>query len=398
VFGGVGPPPPVASDAPVETATHSEPQAEGLPPPDEKVDFRQVLIGLTPRVYITPIIIGINIVLFIIQILSGVNAVKPSIPDLCAWGADFGPLTLGGDWWRLLTSTFLHIGFLHILFNMLFLAGAGMLVERMVGHIGFLVLYLMSGLCGSLASLFIHPMLVSAGASGAIFGVYGALLGVLLLNRSGVPAKTLIQLRNQGLGFIAYNLVFGMTQPNIDTAAHIGGLLAGFLGGLVLSQPLTRQSLATRPLRNRGLCLLGVSLVIGGMIGVYAKHADLAKVANELTRLESDVDTLLERVNRAAEQAKQRTLSDDAMADILARDVLPEWRAMRSRLSQLKNVPEELKAYVRLFGEYLQVYQEAWEIFVQGLREGDDRKIQLGVNARKRADAIAQQMLNPSNK
>lgn len=260
----------------------SAPPAEDATSLGQLTEFQRTLAGLTPRVYVTPVFIGVNVLVFVLMTASGISLTQPTIPDLLRWGADFGPKAMTGEWWRLLTCIFVHIGIIHILLNMWVLATAGPLVERMVGNIGFLLLYLVAGLSGSLASLFWNPLLVSAGASGAIFGIYGALLGLLLRGYGSIPAKTLAQLRNSGLGFLFYNLLYGMMQATVDSAAHIGGLTGGFLCGLVLSQPFTPQALAGRPVRNALVSGLGVFLVITGAIGLYARHADTANLQLEL--------------------------------------------------------------------------------------------------------------------
>lgn len=262
----------------------SLPSESDLPPTelpqhsDRLVEFQQKLSKLTPRVYMTPVLIGLSTLVFILMVASGTNVITPNIPDLLRWGANFGPKTISGEWWRLLTCMFLHIGIVHLLFNMWVLVTVGPLVERMVGNVGFLLLYLSAGLVGSLASLFWNPLLVSAGASGAIFGVYGALLGLLLLNRGSIPAQALVQLRNSGLGFLFYNLVFGLMQPNIDSAAHLGGLIGGFLFGLVQSQPFTADALPRRGFRNLCVGVLCVTLVSLGAVGVSARHPGIAEM------------------------------------------------------------------------------------------------------------------------
>src|SRR5262245_31187047 len=152
-------------------------EALGLAPagPDEPAGrvegFHRALRTGTPRVYVTAALIGLNVAVFAAMLLDGVHPLSPTPLDLIDWVADFGPLTTHGQWWRLLTATFLHIGFFHLMFNMWALSAFGPLVERQVGNVGFLVLYLVAGLVGSVASLWWNPLLVSAGASGAIFGV-----------------------------------------------------------------------------------------------------------------------------------------------------------------------------------------------------------------------------------
>jgi membrane associated rhomboid family serine protease len=227
-------------------------------------------------VYVTPALVAVNVLVFVLMVASGVSLTEPTVEDLLSWGADYGPRTTGGEWWRTVTCLFVHIGVIHILLNMSVLAAAGPLVERMVGNVGFLVLYLVSGLCGSFVSLLWHPLTVCAGASGAIFGVFGALMGLLLRRRGSVPREALVRLRNSGLAFLLFNLVFGAMQTHVDTAAHVGGLAGGFLGGIVLSPAFGREARARRPVWNFLLGTIGVFLAVAGIIMFDAVHGDLA--------------------------------------------------------------------------------------------------------------------------
>jgi len=132
--------------------------------------------------FVTPILININILVFITMIISGVHFLFPDIQSLVEWGANFRPVTLSGQWWRLFTATLLHIGILHLLLNMYALFYIGLLLEPHLGKARFLVAYLISGITASVISLWWHEFTVSAGASGAIFGLYGVFLALLTTN------------------------------------------------------------------------------------------------------------------------------------------------------------------------------------------------------------------------
>jgi membrane associated rhomboid family serine protease len=158
--------------------------------------------------------------------------------QLVSWGSNVGQLTLGGQWWRLLTSMFLHGSLLHLLFNMVTLWQAGQLVERLFGTARFLALYVVAGLCGSLASVLWNPHVNSVGASGAIFGIIGGLLAFMQHKNSGVPPTVVKDLRGSLLPFLAFNLFAGYIYPHTDNAAHIGGLIGGWLAGHALARSL----------------------------------------------------------------------------------------------------------------------------------------------------------------
>lgn len=368
---------------------------EYRPPPsvpsNRSAEFARLLVELTPRVYVTPVLIGVNVLIFVAMAVSGVSFTSPAIADLVRWGADYGPQTLAGQWWRLFTCMFIHIGILHILLNMWALYAAGPLVERMIGNVGFLLMYIMAGLCGSLASLFWNPIAVSAGASGAVFGIFGCLLGLVLRGKGSIPTQTLSQLRSSGVSFLVINLVIGMVVPNIGMAAHLGGLAGGFLCGLVLSQPYTSSTRSGRLPRNLLLACLGSCLVAGGFMGVSTWHSGLVKVERELDQFGEVEKNSIDGFNAAVAKLNRQELSGQEFADLLERDVLPEWRAARERLSAVERIPASQQRRVELTLEYMLRWQEAWELFAQAYHEGSPDKMQKAMQKQQLAETAVQQ-------
>lgn len=175
---------------------------------------------------------------FALQLFFGVNPTNPTNQSLIAWGANFLPFSLGEAPWRLVTSLFLHIGFMHLLFNMFALYYFGQVAERMFGAVNFLALFLLSGVGGNLLNNFLglhsvmagEPPIISAGASGGIMGIGMALL---------VTALTKTSFNNFALNFrsllivMAINLGYGFLVGGIDNASHVGGAIVGGLLGLV---------------------------------------------------------------------------------------------------------------------------------------------------------------------
>ncbi len=184
---------------------------------------------------VTITLIAINLMVFAAMVISGVSFTEPTPLDAIKWGADFGPLTVGeGQWWRLLTSCFVHFGIIHIAFNMYVLYQIGSFVQITFGRARYLIIYFVAGLSGSVVSLWIHPQSVGAGASGAIFGLYGAVFGFLLRERRSLNPAVMKSIGKSAGIFILYNLVFGIMSRTTDVSAHLGGLLAGFLAGIAL--------------------------------------------------------------------------------------------------------------------------------------------------------------------
>jgi rhomboid protease GluP len=185
---------------------------------------------------ITYLIIGINVIIYIFSALFSRDIIDMNMQTLVDMGALYGPLTvLKGEWWRLFTAMFLHGGMTHILMNMfsLYLIGRGM--EMYFDTKSYLTIYLFSGLLGGLASLYMHPNSVGIGASGAIFGVFGALAGFFLAHRDKIAAHSKAFMKDFAV-VLGINLVLGLSIPSIDVSAHIGGLIIGLIGGYVISK------------------------------------------------------------------------------------------------------------------------------------------------------------------
>ncbi len=187
-----------------------------------------------PAIYL--VILGINALVFMILVAKGADPIWPDWRQMIAWGANYAPATLNGQPWRLFTSMFLHLGVIHLVANGYMLVVLGRIVEWDFGSLRFTLIYLLSGLFGSLASALLvtaTDIKVSAGASGALMGIAGACLahGLVsyLRNKQGLADSLIVPL----ILTISLNLAFGALVDGVDNACHIGGLLAGgVLGGI----------------------------------------------------------------------------------------------------------------------------------------------------------------------
>lgn len=235
--------------------------------------------------FITPLLILLNVLVYVLMTVSGVHFFQPETGDILRWGGNFRPSTLGGEWWRLITSCFVHIGILHLVLNMYALLFIGAMLEPLLGKWRYLMVYLVCGLGGSLASLWWNEAVVSAGASGAIFGLYGLFLA--LLSTSLVAMEQ----RKEMLGsigvFVVFNLFMGMKE-GIDNAGHIGGLASGLAGGYLLYPVLKEPAKTSR----KALVWLFPVLMIGvtafGFTQISNASGDFRKALEQFEPLEED--------------------------------------------------------------------------------------------------------------
>lgn len=180
---------------------------------------------------ITYIIIGICVFLFIMMYIFGNGSESTS--TLIKFGANYDLLTKSGEYYRLFTCMFLHIGIWHLLCNMYSLYIIGKEIENLYGKSKYLVIYVLSGLCGSILSIAFSHNTISAGASGAIFGLLGALLYFGYYYRTYLGAT----IRSSIIPVIILNLIIGLLTPGISNSAHIGGLVGGILVSMMVGVP-----------------------------------------------------------------------------------------------------------------------------------------------------------------
>jgi rhomboid protease GluP len=207
------------------------------------------------------VLCGINCAVYLAMCLGGVSFWDPTTRDLLIWGANNGTLVLHyGQWWRLVTAMFVHVGIIHIATNLWCLWNLGLLAEPLMGPLGVTAAYLMTGFAGNLLSVAAHPgvpggpaSVVGAGASGAVFGLAGVLIVLLKSPLLPLPKMELKKLRRSVIYFALLNLGIGLytavgpSPIKIDNMAHLGG----FLSGLALGLPLVPKIGAAKPFFER---------------------------------------------------------------------------------------------------------------------------------------------------
>jgi rhomboid protease GluP len=235
----------------------------------------------------TYILVGINCAVYVAMVLNRVSPSAPNVDQLMFWGADnAGAVLLLGEWWRIVTAMFVHVGFLHLALNMWCLWNLALLAEPLMGTMGVLAVYILTGAAGNLLSTFVnwwwfypdwaryHVLAVfpvGAGASGAVFGIAGALIVLLKSPRLPVPPSELRKLRKSVIYFAAINLFIGFAifigtavehaGMSIDNMAHLGG----FTSGLLFAAPMVPRLGSPRPMFHARL-RVAVVMVTGILV------------------------------------------------------------------------------------------------------------------------------------
>lgn len=314
---------------------------------------------LTPKqgFFMSPIIIVFCLLVFVSMVISGVHLVDPTIENLVAWGANFTTLTFQGQYWRLISNCFLHIGIIHLLFNMYALLYIGLLLEPIIGKWKLGFAFIITGIGGSLVSLGWHDMIVSAGASGAIFGLYGMYIALLLTNlidkerKNGILVSILI--------FVGYNLLLGL-RGGIDNAAHIGGLFSGILLGFSFYPALSGSQA-----KLKGLFIPGLTLIFILSCGFILLKSPKKSVIYE-TRLAEFVE--LEQIALSV----YPQYITEANLDAINEDGIPNWEKCRDiilKLDQMSGFSEEIYQRNALLKRYCDYRIASYKLIVKASQD-----------------------------
>ncbi len=217
-------------------------------------------------VSLTKVIFGANVMVFVAMVAASGPSMDFSGQVMVHFGANFGPYTLSGQWWRLLTYMFLHGGFFHIAMNMWCLWNIGALCESLYGRFTYAAIYLITGVAGGLASVAWNPNVLSVGASGAIFGLTGALIASFYLGEFSLAGISIKGTLSSLLFFAGFSLFLGKVVPGIDNACHVGGLVSGLILGALIALAAPERD---KPVARIGILLFVVVLLAGSAVGVY---------------------------------------------------------------------------------------------------------------------------------
>jgi rhomboid protease GluP len=336
-------------------------QVEELPEKEES-GFKSFLHFVTPRkdYLFTPILLALNVIVFIAMIIDGANVMSPSIQIMLDWGANFSAYTLNGQAWRLVTACFLHFGIFHLLFNMYALLYVGTLLEPIIGKWRFIIIYLIAGVGGNVASLYFNQLSVGAGASGAIFGLYGAFIALLTTNIIEREARSAFM--GSMLLFVGYNLFYGFTQKNIGNAAHIGGLITG----AIISYLFCLDLLATikNNKRQNKISIAGTAIVIVALIiGLNSAPAGLALYEENretFTELEEEALSVLRQWDNLDDNTKLQLIEKEKYRWVECMELM--------HIKHYNNLPETIEQSREFLFEYSILRQQQYNALSKWLQ------------------------------
>lgn len=322
------------------------------------VPFHETLRARTRLVLVTPALVLLNVVVFVLMVFADGAIADPE--TLLSWGASVGPQTTNGEWWRVVTSLFVHDGFIALAITLVGLVQVGLVVERLVGPLTFGAVYLAAGILVNLVNVSASPMAVTSGATHAVLAVYALAAASFLWTLHSAVTLPLVALRAMAPAaavFLLYNL------SELTSASSLIALSTGAVGGLVLSRGIAEQK---PPLRRLGVATAAaLALAVAAAVPVRG----IADVRPELARIVEVENTTTTAYQAAVDRFRKGRMSADALADVIDRAVVPELQAAQTRLSAVTGVPDQHQPLVAAADEYLRLRDESWRQRSAALRK-----------------------------
>jgi rhomboid protease GluP len=312
--------------------------------------------------FVTVALIGLNTLVFICMLFGSGALSDPR--TLVGWGANFPPLTTNGQWWRLVTMLFVHVGMWHLLATFAGLAPLGVTLERLVGPIAFFSVYLASGAIAGVVSVSSTPVSVSAGASGAIFGLYGLLASSLIwavVNRPAVriPLALVNTLGVAATAFALYNL----WTDALGVAAETAGFATGFVGGILMS----RGVVAHKPPVGRIARAATAALVISVLWAIPLRGlSDARPVLSEVLAFERRTTG---EYAAAVDRFKTGSTGPESLAQLIQGTILPQLHVAQGRLETVGKIPPEQQRLVIAAAEYFELREKSWQLRMAALTQ-----------------------------
>ncbi|HEY6338911.1 MAG TPA: rhomboid family intramembrane serine protease [Candidatus Sulfotelmatobacter sp.] len=315
---------------------------------------------------LTQVLFGANLAVFLAMAFASSSIIE--FPGhVLYWGANVGPYTLSGQWWRLVTYMFMHGGLMHIAFNMWCLWDLGALSESLYGRWTFGAIYLITGVGGGLASVAWNPQVLTVGASGAIFGLCGALIASFYLGEFSLPRAAIQGVLKSLVVFAGFNLFFGSMFPGIDNACHIGGLITGLILGAMVARLAADPAAIARRVSVLGVAVL---VLLTGAVGVQRWRGPAISFGRSSLYSQRNLNEIIAELQKKTRQSPQDASAHSALANAyFANRQFPEGLAELKRVVELQ--PQNSAAQMNLGAAYLNEAQpkEAQETFTRLLAQ-----------------------------
>jgi membrane associated rhomboid family serine protease len=353
------------------------------PPP---TPFDAALEARTPRPLATVTILALNVGVFVCMLIGTGSLSDPE--TLLSWGASAGTRTANGEWWRLVTSMFVHAGFLHMFMNVLGVAQIGLITERFFGRFAFANAYLGAGLLYAVLSVLLHPVAVTGGGSASVFAIYGMFASMLfagIATRSPftVPFTTLLKVAPSAALFLLYSFGAGHAGP-----LDLLGLGVGLTYGFMLAKPTLVEAMSAsgepetptteepkqkppQPAMSPAMLKRTVSITGAIVIIVIAAGIPMRGVIDvrpEIARVAALEDKTASAYDSAVREFTNGQMTLKELVGVIERTILPELRTAQTRLKQLQHVPREQAKLVADADQYFKLREESWRARAAGLR------------------------------
>jgi rhomboid protease GluP len=327
-------------------------------------EFHEALRARTRFAVVTPAIVFTSVVTFVGMVLDAGPVGEPA--TLIAWGGNFAPRTTNGEWWRIVASTFVHSGALHLIVTMIGLLPAGLVLERLVGPAAFLTVYLAAGAFSGMVTLSESALAVGVGASGGVFGVYGLLLSSALwglVSRVAMPVPVMTAKRIAAAAFacVAYNAL----TSDVSLAGEVAGLATGVAAGLLVNRGVAREK---PPARRLAIAWVAALLIATGWAVPLRGVTDVRPALERVLAFESRTSAAY---GQKVAEFKKGWISAEALAAAIESDILPELQAAHARLKAVRGVPREHLPLLEAADEYFVRRDESWRRRAAGLVQSD---------------------------
>lgn len=345
-------------------------------------DFQLSLQKSSPNLIVTKILIALNVLVYIYVSIKGNSFNNPSSLLLLEMGANSGEKVFIGEWWRLFSSMFLHGGLTHIAFNMYALWVIGNIVEKLFGGFGYLVIYIAAGVLGNMLSLYNHsPYSVGVGASGAVFGIFGALISYAYFKKMPKPIASGV-LKNAGL-MILINGAIGFSIPQIDNSAHIGGCIGGLIVAFFIGQDISSVNKQKRSMVSVFVAL-SCGLVVFFSWGFIANKNSTNKnsALQKIEEGQKEIDATIKRFNdleNSKESSVQLLLAEfgkniiskEVALETLEKDYIKFFRKESKQLIKVLDKDFVRPAWKKYTKKYTGMYDEYWLLIKKAIEASD---------------------------